>query len=652
MSTKNPKEPARKRPSFVRRVFYGLLVGGIWLFFGLVGLGAWWSADLPDVHHVVTPTRRPPVSILASDGSVVLRIGGQEGKIVDLRELPLSLVHAVLAIEDRRFYEHGGVDPRGLLRAMLANVRAGGVVQGGSTITQQLAKNLFLSPERSLKRKVQEAMLALRLEHVYGKDQILTAYLNEVYFGSGAYGVDAAAQTYFGKSVRDIGLAESAVLAGLLKAPANYGPTENPYRAAARMRVVLAAMVDAGYITQADVDALDLQPPPPRRKPLVGDSFRYFSDWVMSQLSALGLPEGQGLVVHTTLVSDIQRTAEREMDAMIAKEGPARKVSQGAAIVLGLDGRVIAMVGGANYQASQFNRMTQAQRQPGSAFKPMVFLAALESGLSPQFMVEDAPLTLDGWSPQNFDKSYMGPVSMEDALAFSLNTAAVRVLAQTGVPAVQALARRLGMTATLADNLSLALGSSAVRPLELASAYTVIANGGLAVWPYAVTRVEDLSGHVLYARETENPVRVVDAAPILALQDMMRAVVARGTGHAVHMEDRWIAGKTGTSQDYRDAWFCGFDAEHVAVVWLGNDNNVPMNGVTGGGLPARIFHGIMMGIPAPVEQPVDAPPAEEATAQQALPSTPPETKPDEPGEDSFLGKILWFLRGPPEAEVQ
>ncbi len=638
------------RPSLIRRILNISLIAGVWAFFALLALGFWWSADLPDVRHVVTPARRPPVSILAADGSVIQRIGGREGKIVDVRELPSHLVHAVMAIEDRRFHEHWGIDPRGLLRAVFANLRAGDVVQGGSTITQQLAKNLFLSPERSLRRKVQEALLALRLEHAYNKDQILAAYLNEVYFGSGAYGVDAAAHTYFGKSARDIGLLESAVLAGLLKAPSNYAPTENPYRAAARTRVVLSAMVDAGYIRQADVDALNLQPPPPRRKPLVGDSFRYFSDWVLGQVSSLGMPEGEGLVIHTTLDPDIQRTAEREIDGMLAADGPARAISQAAAVVMGLDGGVLAMVGGANYQASAFNRITQAQRQPGSAFKPVLFLSALEGGLSPQSLVEDAPLSIEGWSPQNFDKSYMGPVTLEDALAHSLNTAAVRVMAQVGIPAVHATARRLGLTTPLADDLSLALGSSVVRPLELAAAYAVVANGGFAVWPHAVVRVENLSGKVLYEREEPAPVPVVDPALAQTLSGMMRRVVDAGTGAAAQMADRRVAGKTGTSQDFRDAWFCGFDAERVALVWLGNDDNAPMKGVAGGGLPARMFHGIMSGMPAPAVPSVqEAPVPGFAGIEESVPSsTAPGDATDAEGDDSFVGRILWFLRGPHE----
>lgn len=581
------------RRSILRVLGSWAVVGAIWAGVAGASVVAYFAYDLPDVSQVAQAERRPAVTVLAADGSTIERYGDIHGTTINAADLPPHLVHAVLATEDRRFFSHFGIDPIGLVRAAFVNFQAGRVVQGGSTITQQLAKNLFLTPDRTMGRKVQEAILAIWLERTYSKNQILTAYLNRVYLGAGTYGVDAAAQTYFNKPATEVNLREAAILAGLLKAPSRYSPAANPDRAAERAGVVIAAMLDAGYITQADIEAMRAAPPMPRRKP-EGDGDRYFADWVADQIVGFIGKEHDDITVHTTMDRRLQQAAERRLEASLSGAGLAARAEQGALVALSPDGAVRALIGGSSYAESQFNRATQALRQPGSAFKPLVFLAALENGMAADTLVDDAPIRIDGWQPANFEKGFHGPMPLRDALAHSVNTAAIRVLDRTGVEPVATLARRLGITSPMGKDLSLALGTSEVTLLELTGAYTAFANGGRAVWPYAVTRIEDRAGRVLYQRRgSAGATPVIDPADLAELNRMLMAVVEYGTGKSAKL-DRMTAGKTGTSQEYRDAWFVGFTADYVAGVWLGNDDNQPMKRVTGGGLPARIWRDFMM----------------------------------------------------------
>ncbi|WP_063833565.1 transglycosylase domain-containing protein [Skermanella stibiiresistens] len=576
-------------------------VGVIWVCVAVAAVVAWYAYDLPDVSQVAQAERRPAVTVLAADGATIQRYGDIHGTTVNAADLPPNLIHAVVATEDRRFFSHFGIDPIGLLRAAFVNFQAGRVVQGGSTITQQLAKNLFLTPDRTMGRKVQEAILAIWLERTYSKNQILTAYLNRVYLGAGTYGVDAASQTYFNKPATQVNLREAAILAGLLKAPSRYSPTTSPERAAERADVVLSAMVDAGYITPDDIKTMRAAPPTPRRKP-EGDGDRYFADWVADQVVGFIGKEHDDITVHTTMDRRLQRAAERRLAATLSGAAVAAGAEQGAVVALSPDGAVRALIGGSSYDDSQFNRATQALRQPGSAFKPIVFLAALEAGMTADTLVDDAPIQIKGWRPANFEKGFRGPMPLRDALAHSVNTAAIRVLERTGIDPVRSVARRLGITSPVAKDLSVALGTSEVTLLELAGAYTAFANGGRAVWPYAVTRIEDRAGRVLYQRRgSAGATPVIDPTNLAELNRMLMAVMEYGTGKSAKL-DRMAAGKTGTSQDYRDAWFMGFTADYVAGVWLGNDDNQPMKRVTGGGLPARVWRDFMtdahMGLPA------------------------------------------------------
>lgn len=594
-----PKQKSRhktkkKKTSLWAHAFKWLFVLGLWGGLFLVGLFAWYAQELPAIAKNVTFERETSLTIQAADGSVIARYGEIRGHSVTTADLPPHLIYAVLSVEDRRFYQHFGLDPLGLLRAMIINIKEGRYVQGGSTITQQLAKNLFLSRERTLKRKIQEAMLALWLERELTKDEILSAYLNRVYLGSGTYGVDAAAKLYFNKNVQDINTREAALLAGLLKAPSRYSPLRNPELSKKRTDVVLSTMVAAGYLTREKADTLAAEPLLVlQQKPVTGNTVRYYTDWIVDELNKIiGTPQ-EDIIVTTTMNPAIQEAVEQALTQVIRENGEEKKISQGAALVMRPDGAVVALSGGFDYAASQFNRATQALRAPGSAFKPLVYLAALEEGWKPQNLIDDAPIEAGEYRPKNFGDKYYGEVTLEDALTYSLNTATVRLMQETGPSPVIALARRMGIRTPLDRNLSLALGSSGVSLMDMTKAYAVIANGGFAVTPYGITKITGQNGELYYQRSEYKALRrVVDRRPVQDITRMMENAVEYGTGRGAAFGHR-AAGKTGTSQDSRDAWFIGFTDELVAGVWLGNDDNSPMAGVTGGSYPARIWREIM-----------------------------------------------------------
>lgn len=639
-----PPPKARRSSGASSRVLLFLLkwglVAAIWGCAALAVVLVYYCYDLPDVRQVAQHTRRPAVTLVAADGTRFSRTGELQGAIIEARRLPPHMVNAVLAIEDRRFYSHFGIDIIGLARAVVVNLRHQHV-QGGSTLTQQLAKNLFLSGERTLKRKVQEALLALWLEHLYSKDQILTAYLNRVYLGSGVYGVDAAAQTYFGKPAEKVTLREAAVLAAMLKAPSRYSPLNNPGESAERADLVLHTMVDAGFITPEEEAAAKAEPPSPL--PVIADGIgRYFADWVSDHVNGYIGTDHEDLVVTTTLDLRLQQSAEQRLAGLLATQGNQYHVGQGALLALSPDGAVRAMVGGRSYADSPYNRATQAQRQPGSSFKPFIYLAALGAGYTPDTLVDDSPLRIGKWSPANYEKGFRGPIPLREALAHSVNTCAVRVLEHTGIDRVRALAERLGITSPLGNDLSLALGTSEVSLIQLTAAYAGIANGGHPVLPHAILDIRDTAGHVLYRRHGSSSAAVADPGAVSALTGMMTGVLAYGTGKAARL-DRPAAGKTGTTNDYHDAWFVGFTADYVAGVWLGNDDNDEMKKVTGGSLPAKLWHDFMIDAhaglpPRPLTFAVDADPAA-VTAPQAPPAASGPAAPAPDAGDSIQSLI-------------
>ncbi|MBI3703783.1 MAG: PBP1A family penicillin-binding protein, partial [Rhizobiales bacterium] len=499
---------------------------------------------------------------------------------------------AFLAAEDKRFYKHGAVDFIGITRAAWANWRAGHVVQGGSTLTQQLAKNLFLTQERTLTRKLQEAMLALWLERKFSKTQILELYLNRVYFGSGAYGIEQASLRYFGRSARHISLAEAALLAGLVKSPSRLAPTRNFDGAERRAQVVLAAMAEQGFISDASAHVAMTKPP--RIVAQAGNgSVNYVADWIMDALNdVLGHVE-EDIVVRTSIDASLQAGAEKALIDELAAKGDKNGVAQGALVAMTTDGAVRAMVGGRNYADSQFNRAVAAKRQPGSAFKPFVYLTALEHGLTPDSVREDRPIKIKGWQPENYGHEYFGPVALSKALALSLNTVSVRLTMEFTPMAVIRTAHRLGIASKLEPNASIALGTSEVSMLELVGAYAPFANGGFAVVPHVIERINGENGKLLYAHRDRQLGRIVEARYVDMMNTMMQETLSIGTARKATLPSWPAAGKTGTSQDFRDAWFIGYTSKLVTGVWLGNDDGSPTKKVTGGGMPVDIWSRFM-----------------------------------------------------------
>ena len=579
----------RLRGLSLGRLIYWCAVLGLWAGIGLVGVVVWAGAHLPPIQSLEIPKRPPTIEIVGTDGSVLAERGEMAGANVSLKDLPPYLPKAFIAIEDRRFYSHFGVDPYGILRAAVTNLLHRGVSQGGSTLTQQLAKNLFLTQERTFARKLQEAELALWLERKYSKNEILELYLNRVYFGSGAYGVEAAAQRYFGKSARNVTVAEAAMLAGLVKSPSRLAPNRNPEGAEARAKTVLAAMAEAKFITEAQAQAASAHPAM-SVKPAGAGTVNYVADWIGEVLDDLVGQIDQSIRVETTIDPKLQAAAEAAVIDELAAKSVKFDVSQGALVAMSPDGAVRAMVGGRNYGESQYNRAVTAKRQPGSAFKPFVYLTAIEAGLTPETIRPDAPLDIKGWKPENYGHQYLGPVTLTQALAMSLNTVAVRLGLEVGPKNVVRTAHRLGISSKLEPNASIALGTSEVSVLELVGAYAPFANGGLAVSPHVVTRIKTIEGgKTIYARQPDEANQVIEPRNVAMMDTMMEQTLISGTARKAEIPGWQAAGKTGTSQDYRDAWFVGYTANLVTGVWLGNDDNSPTKKATGGGLPVEVW---------------------------------------------------------------
>ncbi|MDB5363730.1 MAG: penicillin-binding protein [Rhodospirillales bacterium] len=571
----------------------GLRLGLLGLVWGSIGAGlliAWAASTLPDTSQLAQAAHHPSITLRAADESLIATYGDLYGEELKLTDLPKALPEAVIATEDRRFYHHFGIDPLGIARAIFVDLRSGQMVQGGSTITQQVAKNLFLTPDKTLLRKVQEAVLAVWLERHFTKDQLLEIYLNRVYFGAGTWGVDAASRRYFGKSARRLSPYECALLAGLLKAPTRFSPARDQARAATRTAQVLTNMVAAGYLSADEASTIQKQSFVLNAVPITRPGMRYYADWVQDQAATFGL--SGDITVVTTLDPKMQLAAEGALEAILAKDGAKAAASQAALIAMSPDGAIRAMVGGRDYQASQFNRAVQAVRQPGSSFKPFVYLTALEKGLRPDDHFNDGPTRIGNWQPHDFENRYLGDVTMAEAVAESLNTIAAQVGQKVGIRNVIATAHRMGITSDLNEDASLALGTGEVSLIELTTAYSTLANGGYAVWPYGIAAIRDAKGKVFYQRQQNTKGRIIQAQVVADMDRMLQGVIQHGTGKAAAI-GRPAAGKTGTTSDYRDAWFMGYTADLVAGVWFGNDDASPMVKVTGGSLPAHAWHDFM-----------------------------------------------------------
>lgn len=559
----------------------------------------YFAYNLPISADFGSGERRISLLLENADGVPFGSRGKFMGRVLAGDEIPEVVKQAAVAIEDRRFYDHFGIDMRGLARAAFANLFAGRIRQGGSTITQQLAKVMFLSPDRTFKRKIQELMLALWLEHHLTKDEILVRYLNSVYFGAGAYGIDGAARRYFNKSAGALSLSEAAMLAGLIRSPSYLAPTRNPDAAVQRAELVLKAMEEVGSIDEMRTSVALTAPASPVVLPDSAIGNNYFADWVGNQSRRLLGSVSADLTVETTFNPEMQALAERVVGKWLAAEGERSEVSQAALVAMTPDGAVLAMVGGVDYADSQFNRATQARRQPGSLFKLVVYLTAFDAGLRPTSVVLDGPVLVDGWQPENYSGEYRGRVTLRTAFADSINTVAVKLTEQVGRKRVIGVARRLGITSELAPVPSLALGSSEVTLLEMSAAYAAIAAGAKRVRPYGIRRIRGIhgQGRTLYTYKPPNQRRRSAILPWKRdeMVDLLMTTMREGTGQRAQFGVP-AAGKTGTSQDYRDAWFIGFTTDLVVGVWLGNDDNSPTNGVVGGGMPALIWRDFMTGV--------------------------------------------------------
>jgi penicillin-binding protein 1A len=536
------------------------------------------------------------VTFLDRYGNEIGRRGIRADDSVELTAIPDYLVKATLATEDRRFYEHLGIDVWGTFRALVSNADGDSSLQGGSSITQQLAKNLFLTNERTIERKIKELFLAFWLEANYSKDEILKLYLDRAYMGGGAFGVVAAAEYYFGKAVQDVTLAEAAMLAGLYKAPTRFAPHVDLAAARGRANIVLSNMVNAGYLTEGQVTAARQRPAEPMDRSGEIAAPNYFLDWAFIETKRIVGDSGEvGFVVRTTLDPELQRAAEEAVTSTIREEGPAYRVTQAALVGMDLNGAVRAMVGGIDYGQSQFNRATAPNRQPGSAFKPFVYATAFEMlDITPRSPISDAPICIGNWCPQNYGRSYRGGTTIKAAMAASINTVPVRLSVQTGREPIAEMAHRLGIRNDFPVTRSLALGVASVSAIDMASSYAVFSNGGYQATGFGVTRISNLRGEVIYeARPNENRVRLLDEDVVLSMNDILHAVNYGGTGGRAVVEGVPSAGKTGTTSSYRDAWYIGFTGNYVASVWFGNDNYSVMNNLTGGTLPAKTWQKFM-----------------------------------------------------------
>lgn len=578
---------------------WGLITSFVLTLIGLLAAWLYWQSlyrgmpDLPETAALWDANREPAIEYVDRSGKTIAIRGPRYGRAIKIDELPPHVARAFIAAEDKRFYEHDGADTQAMVRAAWSNVISGRTVSGASTITQQLVKNLVLSPEQTLKRKVQEVRLARQLEEILSKNEILELYLNRVYFGSGFYGLGAASRFYFGKDPQDLTLAEASLLATLPKAPSRLALDDNMEGARQRQAYVLTEMLQLGFITPESAQIALSSDVAIAAEPEQDPQFGYILDAATERANELlpALPDD--LVITLTLDSALQAEISESLENRMTAEAEESNAEQTAAILMNREGHILALYGGRDYTKNQFNRATQARRQPGSAFKPFVYAAALEAGISPYDVRIDQPVTIDDWSPKNFSRAYMGPVTIAEALRDSLNTIAALLAQETSVESVISISKKFGISTEFKPFPSIALGSQEVTLWDLTRAYGPFMTGGRRVDPYLIQKIETTRGEVIYERAEYDPARVYERAQAETMTAMMADVIRSGTGKAAAVDGWPVAGKTGTSQSSRDAWFVGYSAELLGGIWTGNDDDTPMNGVTGGGLPARLWSDMM-----------------------------------------------------------
>jgi len=594
-----PSPPPRKKPLW-RRMLRGLFVWGFaaaLLFVIVLGSAVFMAAQsLPSFDNLKSSQTAQTIVVRARDGTELISLGPSYGKWLPYEQIPAVMRDAMVSVEDRRFRSHIGVDPIGVVRSLMVRVESGYWRQGGSTITQQLARNIFLNNNRTFGRKLREAVLALALETKFTKDEILELYLNKVYFGGGAYGVDAASRKFFGHPGTQLTLPEAAVIAGLVKAPSRYSPTADVEAARDRARVVLDVLETNGTITPEEADGADLGSIT-IAKEKGQNSVHYFTDWALPQLDLLLSENEEPIEVWTTLDIGMQRQAAEAIQASVPKG------AQGALVSLDRDGAVLAMVGGTDYVTSNYNRATNAVRQPGSAWKLFVYLAALEAGYKPEDKVVDEPVTIDGWSPRNSGGTYAGQIDVRSAFAYSKNTVAAQLGNEVGFSAVAAMARRFGITTPINTLPSMVLGTSDVRLIDLTRAFAAVSAKGTSIEPYGIVKITNSEGKVLYKHPDSRGQLLVPQYVAAGITDLLQSAVATGTGRAAQI-GRPVAGKTGTTSSNKDGWFVGFSSGITTGVWMGRDDARPVPGLQGGTAPARAFAAYMRVAVArrPVEQ--------------------------------------------------
>ncbi|MFV0431776.1 MAG: transglycosylase domain-containing protein [Alphaproteobacteria bacterium] len=584
---------------FLKLCLAGLVLGAV----AFIGLILFLGPTLPNVNEAFSPRRAAVITIVDANGSSIYRQGSNWGEPLTVADLPTSMPDALTAVEDKRFYWHFGIDPYSISRAVYRNIRHGRR-EGGSTLTQQLAKNMFLTANQTLKRKAQEALLSLWLEWKFTKEQILTIYLNRVYFGTNAWTVDGASQAYFGHSARTLSIWESAMLAGIMKNPNGNNPHSNLKRANARTKLVLKLMLNQKKITKQEYEAA-LAEGANKSYPKKTHQRSWFIDWVLAQSQSFIQSADADITIETTYDPVAQKIAEDTLNKYLDGEGKSKNVSQGALLSMTADGAVVAMVGGRDYAKSQFNRAAQAKRQPGSSFKPLVWQVALDQGMTLNDKVMDAPVDIDGWKPQNYSRKYSGEITLQQALRSSINTIAAQLAVMVGPQKIVDAAYKQGVLTQLEPNYSIALGTEEVTLQDMVSLYGSWASGGYQIFPWGIKRIVNSYDVVLYEHDGQKFAQSVSTPVVAQMNLALSDVIKNGTGKNAKLPFD-VAGKTGTTQSYRDAWFLGYSSYFVTGVWLGNDDNSKMKNVTGGSMPAKIWHDYMQAVHQDLP-PVDLP---------------------------------------------